>query len=417
MRKLFFIFLMSPILLVGQEVLTLKDCYGFLNENYPLIKKQALLEAQSEVQQDAIRTSNLPRIELNGQATYQSEVIKFPLDIPEAIVEPLNKDQYRATIDILQPIYNGGFTNSSIALSSAESAIKQQEAAVSLYQLKSKINYYYISILLLQENENIFNNKLKQLNLRLKELEVAFANGVALAKVEKSLKAELIQIDQELINTSSNKGKFLKQLSQLTFHKLSSDVVLELPSFIDTELAPRPELKLFDLQGQKLTLSQDFNSSARKPSLNAFGQLGYGNPGLNVLENAFTEYYLVGVKLKWTIFDWNKVKKTNQSLAFAREIIAVEKSIFEVNNEIQLTETQAEMEKIEQLISSDLSLIILRAEIVKISDSELENGAITASEYLNDLTDLYEAKSKKAIHEMQLTLAKANYYLLKGVTP
>ena len=176
-------------------------------------------------------------------------------------------------------------------------------------------------------------------------------------------------------------------------------------------------MKLFELQSQKLSISQELNSSTRKPTLNAFGQLGYGNPGLNMLENAFTEYYLVGVKLKWTLFDWNKVKKTNQSLSFAQEMIAVEQSIFEVNNEIQLTEANAEMDKIKQLISSDLALITLRDDIAKISDNELKNGAITASVYLDDLTDLYEAKSKKAMHEVQLTLAEANYYLLKGVTP
>jgi outer membrane protein TolC len=417
MRKVFFIFLLSPILLLGQEKVTISDCYGFLNQNFPLIKKQALLEAQSEVYEDAIRTANLPRIELNGQATYQSEVIKFPLDIPELIVEPLNKDQYRATIDVFQPIYNGGSVNAATKLSRAESAIMQQEAAVSLYQLKAKINYYYISVLLLQEKEGLFNDKLNQLSLKLKELEVAVANGVALAKVEKSLKAELIQIEQELISTRSSRAQFLKQLGQLTYHQLYSDAVLERPTFLEIELSPRPELRLFELQGQKLSLTQEVNSNGMKPTLNAFGQLGYGNPGLNVLENAFTEYYLVGVKLKWTIFDWNKVKKTNESLSLAREMVEVEKSIFEVNNEIQLTESTAEMDKINQLISSDLSLISLREEIVKISDSELENGAITASDYLDDLTDLYEAKSNKAVHEMKLTLAEANYYLLKGVTP
>ena len=251
----------------------------------------------------------------------------------------------------------------------------------------------------------------------MKELEVAVASGVALVKAEISLKAERIQIEQELISIQSSQSQFLKQLGPLTYHDLSSDAILERPTFLATELAPRPELKLFELQGQKLSLSQELNSSTRKPTLNAFGHLGYGNPGLNMLENAFTEYYLVGLKLKWTIFDWNKVKKTNASLSFAREMVAVEQSIFEVNNELKLTEAAAEMEKIKQFISSDISLITLRDDIVKISDSELKNGAITASDYLDDLTSLYEAKSKKATHEMQLTLAEANYYLLKGITP
>lgn len=417
MRKLFFIFLMSPILLLGQVKLTLSDCYGYLKQNYPLIEKQALLKAQSKIQVDAIRTASLPRIELNGQATYQSDVIQFPLDIPQATVEPLNNDQYRATVDIFQPIYNGGSIHSKAALSTAESAVLQQEVAVGLYQLKSRINYYYISIMLLQAKEKLVNDKLDQLNLKLRELEVAVENGFALAKTEKSLKAEYIQIEQELISIRSSRSQFLGQLGQLIYHELSPSAILVRPVFSDTEFAPRPELKLFELQGHKLSLNQELNSRKMRPALSAFGQLGYGNPGLNMLENAFTEYYIVGLKLNWTIFDWNKVKKTNESLSLAREMVAVEKSIFEVNNEIKLTEATSEMDKINQLILSDLSLIELRSDIVRISDSELENGAITASEYLDDLTDLYEAKSNKAVHEMQLILAEANYYLLKGVAP
>ena len=32
---------------------------------------------------------------------------------------------------------------------------------------------------------------------------------------------------------------------------------------------------------------------------------GYGNPGLNMLDNSFQTFYTVGVKLYWNVFDWN----------------------------------------------------------------------------------------------------------------
>jgi hypothetical protein len=42
--------------------------------------------------------------------------------------------------------------------------------------------------------------------------------------------------------------------------------------------------------------------------------------------------------------------------------------------------------------------------MVKSSDSQLKNGVITASEYLIELTNLFEAKTNPKLHEIQLAL-------------
>jgi hypothetical protein len=41
--------------------------------------------------------------------------------------------------------------------------------------------------------------------------------------------------------------------------------------------------------------------------VNAFGLAGYGNPGLNMLDNSFQAFYMFGVKAG-ILFDWNKSK-------------------------------------------------------------------------------------------------------------
>jgi hypothetical protein len=56
---------------------------------------------------EAINKAKLPKIDLNAQATYQSDVTSLPISLPNVTVNPPNKDQYRATVDV-QLIYNGG---------------------------------------------------------------------------------------------------------------------------------------------------------------------------------------------------------------------------------------------------------------------------------------------------------------------
>ena len=59
-------------------------------------------------------------------------------------------------------------------------------------------------------------------------------------------------------------------------------------------------------------------------------------------------------------------------------------------------------------------IIELREKVLRASDSQLKNGAITSSDYLAELTQLFDAKSAQKVHEIQLHLAQLNYQIIKG---
>ena len=68
----------------------------------------------------------------------------------------------------------------------------------------------------------------------------------------------------------------------------------------------------------------------------------------------------------------------------------------------------------EQLLLSDSEIIKIREKIIKSSDAQMKNGVITSSEYLTELTNLFEAKNILKTHEVQLLLAKSSYEIIKG---
>jgi hypothetical protein len=81
---------------------------------------------------------------------------------------------------------------------------------------------------------------------------------------------------------------------------------------------------------------------------------------------------------------------------------------------MQLQGIDNEIKKSEEIIATDAEIINLREYVVQSANSQLKNGVITASEYLVEFTNLYEAKTNQKIHEIQLALAKANYQVSKG---
>ena len=397
----------------AQQTLTLEDCYTLANKNYPLSKQKGLLQQKSSFEIDALSKGKLPKIDVNAQATYQSDVIGLPTELPGA--EPLNKDQYRATLDINQLLYNGGTIDANAKLKEAQTKTQQQQIEVGLYQLKSRINQYYFAILLLQEKKALLLSKDDLLVTKVKEVKSAVKFGAILPASEQVLEAEIIKINQQLTEIKFDHLKLLNNLSELTFTKMDSAAILLQPDFHATNtIGTRPELVYYDLQNQQLEFSKNVISKSNLPKINAFGQAGYGNPGLNMLDNSFQTFYIVGLKANWNILDWGKIKTDKKALDISKEIVNTEKETFELNNKIQLEELENEIRKMEQLLVADGEIIIIREKIIKSSDAQMKNGVITSSEYLTELTNLFEAKNILKTHEVQLSLAKSNYELTKG---
>ncbi len=415
-RILILLVLVLPCAVSAQQTITLDECFELVTENYPLAKQSGLLKEQSRFDIDAINKGKLPQMDVNAVATYQSDVTSLPIQLPNVTVEPPNNDQYRATLDVNQLIYNGGVIDASAKVKEVTSKVGQQEVEVNLYGLKNQVNQLYLSVLLVHENRALLEAKEKQLLTRLEEVAAGVKFGMLLPSSVDALEVELLKIKQNYAELDYSKSGLIQRLSLLIGRELNKNVVLQRP---DVFMAPeiesrRPELLLFDLKKEQVTLSTELLSKSKLPKINAFAQGGYGNPGLNMLDNSFNTFYMTGLRLNWNVFDWNKNKTEKQSLQINKEIIEAQKETFELNNDLELAGLQSEIDKIGELISYDEAIIPLREKMAKSAESQLKNGVITTSAYITEFTNLYEAKSNLALHKTQLLLKQLQYKITQG---
>lgn len=413
-RLVILITLITTLPSIAQQSISLEECYSLVAQNYPLAKQSQLLEAQNQLDSEVISNAKLPQFNLDAQATYQSDVIEIP--IPNAAIDPLNKDQYRATFSVNQLIYNGGLTNASLNMKSAQLKTKQKQVEVSLYQLKQQINQLYFSILLSQEADVLLKTKQVQLNAKLKEVKPGIKYGVILPSSDKVLEAELLKINQQFQELESNKMVLIETLSRLIGQSLDASTLFQNPLMeiqLHEELN-RPELDLFQFKKEEIESSETFISKQNSPKLLGFATGGYGNPGLNILDNSFQPFYTVGIKLNWTVFDWSTSKNQRKSLAINKDFVDNEIEIFKLNTNIELNKQQKNIEKMKAIIASDIDIITLRKDVLKTADSQLKNGVITSSAYITEVTNLYEDENTLVRHKIELQLAKANYNVIKG---
>lgn len=408
-------FLLAITFSNAQQKLSLDKCYALVDKNYPLAKQSKLLDQKSTFENDALRKAKLPKVDVNAQATYQSAVTELPISLPNISVNPANKDQYRATLDVNQLLYNGGLIDANVQLKQMQTKVQQQQITVNLYPLKSKVNYHFMSVLLLQEQKRLLLSKKNMITEKISEVKSAVKYGALLPSSEQVLEAEILKIQQALTENDFQRIKEIQNLAALTSTTISNDVELVQPITIINTNGNRPEITLFKLQDQQIDQSKSILSKNNLPKLNAFGQAGFGNPGLNMLNNSFETFYMVGLKMNWNVFDWNKSKSEKQALNVAKEVVATEKETFELNNKMQLKELETEIQKMQKIIETDAEIIALREKIIKASDSQLKNGVITTSEYIVELTNLFDAKTNEKIHQTQLELTKVNYQINKGI--
>lgn len=405
--------LLLSFVVFSQEKISLNDCYQWVDVNYPLAKKNDLLAQKNALDLDVIQTEILPQVQLSAQASYQSDVIGVPI----ATLTPPNKDQYRATLSINQLIYAGGAIAAKKEVKKASLYTQQKQVEVQMYPLKKQINQLYFSVLLVQEKYLLLVAKQTLLQTKLKEVKSGIKNGMVLPSSDKVIQAELLKVTQQFLELSSQKNTLIKTLSSLTRKTLQEDTVFEQPE-VYTALSPslhRPELDLFRLKKEEIQKSEVLLSKENAPKLAGFANTGYGNPGLNMLDNSFQGFYVVGVQFNWKVFDWNANAKKRKALLINKDQIDNEKKVFELNTRIEMNQQQDEIDKLVGFIIADLQIVDLRKEVLKSTESQLKNGVITAASYLVELTNLYNDENLLKTHEIQLLLVKSNYNVTKGL--
>lgn len=408
--------LLAPAVAQDSTV-TLAYCLSKAEANHPLFSQYELLASSSDLKIKNLNRNYLPEMNINGDAHYQSDVTEVPTVVASFAPEPLDKDQYRLSLDVSQLIYDGGLTKSNKDVEALDNEINRQNVGITLYQLKEKVITVYFNIIALQESMELLDLTRQNLFSRFKEVESGVKNGLLLSSNAEILKAELLKLDQKEIEISSAIASSYKILSILTKEEIPSGSKLEWQSPVIDTYAPgydRLEYTLFSLQQQKAESLKKVATVKRMPKFWAYGQAGYGKPGYNMLLNDFDDYYMIGAKLTWNVWNWNKTKNEKTILDLNKQIVESNKNAFDQGLATDLERKMAEIARIEALLPKDQEIADIRSGIVMTYASRLQNGVITATEYVTELHAETEAKLNQRIHEVQLARAKYEYLATAG---
>jgi outer membrane protein TolC len=394
---------------VNAPQLNIDTCYVLAQRNYPLVKQQALIEKSEEYSIENATKSTLPQLNLAGQGTYQSEVTGLPITLPGVNITPLSKDQYKLYGEVAQPITDLITVKHQKELIQRNAAVEKEKIEVELFKLKERINQLFFGILLIDAQVLQSQTLKKDLQAGIDKANAAIANGTALKSSLNLLKAEMLKVDQRVIELQASKKGFADMLALFINRPVDENTQLEKPQVVslDTRIN-RPELRLFAAQRQIYDVQNDLISARNLPRVSLFFQGGLGRPALNFLSNDFEMYYIGGLRLNWNLSSFYTQKNERKTLALNQDIVGIQQEAFLFNTNLSLKQQSSEISKLNQLISTDQEIIQLRESIRNTAKNQLDFGTVSSNDYITYLNAEDQAKQGLLLHQIQLLMAQYN---------
>lgn len=406
----------------SQRSLTLWQCYDSAAVASPLSGEGDLYRQMTLLRDQNLVSAWLPSLDLGGSFIYQSDVVDMSqllgsLPVPPGSLPSIPHEQYRATVDLSQVIWDGGVTRSAREVERVVSELNMQQSEADLYRLREQVNNYFFSLLLVRSQAEVTSVLISELNVRIKEAASGVENGVVPAVTLDVLKAEMINAEQSAAELSRRSDALVRALEQVTGMSGLKEAELVHPEQVISgiDLKDNPDLRLFDTRSRQLELSKNLLKNQRMPKVFGYAQAGYGNPpGNNFLAESPDVYFSLGAGFKWNIYDWGKNSNERRSLTLQQRLLDIRKSAAAEALERLLTLKMAEIESLREAAARDEELISIRKRIAATAASQLGNGVITASQYMTELNGEKQAVIAAAVRKISIARAETDYLYITG---
>jgi outer membrane protein TolC len=389
----------------------------------PRGRELELLSAQSKLRQKSLDAESRPTLTVESMAQYLSDVPRLPFPLPGGVSLNLPHDVYDAHVAAQQRLYDPAIAPRR-AVEDAQLAESQARLRVSLFGLRQNVNDAFFASLRAQEQIAELQTTITDLEAQARVAESRVREGAALPSEELALRAELLRRRQTVAEFAATRRASLEVLADLTGKSLDSVSVLSTPDLsIEvarvrgslSDLRARAEYEQFAKSRALLERQENARSAQDKPRVSAFGRVGYGQPGLNPLNDKFDSYWLAGVQLQWTPWSWGTTSRDREVLALQRQIVSAEEQNFTDNLRRGVALDLASIDRLANALAADDEIVALRERIAAETRARFGEGVVTSAEYVDRETDVLSARISRATHRVELAQARVRFLTTLGI--
>jgi outer membrane protein TolC len=387
------------------------------------MRQLSLQSRMSDLRLRNIAAEKRPTLAIDGLAQYQSAVTEIPVSLPNVSIPTPPNDTYDAHLGIQQSLYDPS-KSARRKLERAQLAEAQAQTRTSLFSLRQEVDDAFYTAAAISERLAEIEGAIADLTSRLRETAVKLHEGAALPGDTAAVAASLLQGRQDRLQLAGDRTAALARLSELVGRPIDeraslvlandSTTVAETQRALDS-LRSRPEFAQFEASRDRLASEVAVEASREKPRVSAFGRLGYGRPGLDMLSRDFQLYWIGGVQVHWAPWTWGTTARDREIIELQREIVTTNEDAFRRSLRRSVEQSIATIARLNSTLALDDQIVRLRERIDAETRAKLTEGAVTAAEYVDKSTDLLTARLVRIQHRVQLAQARTNFLTTLGV--
>ncbi len=443
-RFYFFILcFLSPIFSQAQtnifeKELDLETCISHALKNHPMnsVNKNSIGISESQLNQ--ANSAYWPQINLTASVSTMDESPNFifpastfnvPLEIPglefggievpEQNIKLFDKTMIMGSLELVYPLYTGGYISSLVGQAESALLLAQEEARKNELQIISDVKKRFYAVYLLQQLTEIGEESLSRLETTLELTENLYLNGSGTVTKTDFLKNKILVDNVRSINFSFKhnlelaKSALLNSMGEKLNHNISvtkdsiqnKNMILDFGELLSTAYKNNPTWKTLEIAHSIFENKVDEAYSGHLPKVGLMGSLSMIENsykyGLVSDRNKFN--WTVGVGVQLPIFNGFRASAEVDEANFRLEKIKSQKKLLENGLEILVKKTLVEFNSASDQLSALKSAMISAVENCELNDRAYQSELV-------ELQELLEAQLFEAIMKVQFYKAQFTYY-------
>lgn len=389
-------------------------------QNHPLVKRAMEDLNTSDAKIGIAQSGYLPNI--NFETSYARLGPISSITIPDmGTFNLMPKDNYSATVNVYQTIYDFGKTDKNVLLEKQGKELNRQSVEQVKQKLSQAVIGNYFTLIYLQEAIKIKDEQLSTLKEHLRYIQKMQETGSATqyeilttqvrisstenqkTDLETALQVQVCQLNT-LLGKPANTQQHVKIELNVDKSGLQGDTL------IASAMQNRDEMKLAHEKAKLADMRYNIITSQNNPVFDAFLSGGYKNGYIPAM-NDLTANFIAGINLKIPIFD-GKRKQYDQ--VQARSAIQANDQETEIARRTivnEVVESEANLKASQKKVDQSVLQLLQATQAYNLGKVRFESGVITNLELLDGSTTVSESRLMLLKAKIEYTV---NLYKLKS---
>ncbi len=356
-----------------------------LEQQNPEVLAARWEKRMAEEQAGSVRGVLWPSLSLNAGYNHVSELARIDLPaLPGVTPRTISlgqKDNYAISLNARYLLFNGFGTQAMIDAAQTRSALSTIQLKATQKQMALKTIVLYRQIQGLRLNVKVLESDRDRRQLQLDRVKSLLDNGFVRPVDTLAVRMGLLDARQKIMDVQSRLFALHQQLNDLFGETVDVRPFEEHPVSVPTlDLMRVEQIQSLGLREQLIQFQTRQKRSGFFPRVALTASYNYGNPGVDIINSNWMDYYVLGVNLSWSLWEGRRQSHDLQAMDFARRQIEVQKTAAENRWRSRYRQTSEEIKVLRDALQLAEKRVQLARRKWEILSAQLREGNARSKE-------------------------------------